>query len=204
MSDNLVKSKVTYDADESQIPVHVADKPKRKNEPDLEAQLTRLVKEDRFWAALAHALGPVMMALLIFGDGLEWLGIMLITGGIYLYFSERSELIKFHARQALAAQFLGTFGWLALFLSVTAIWIVLLIISAILIVVLIGLVLLPLVIVAYPIFALASFILPLGVIPFGAIGAWECWHGRNYRYPYLADWLDRHFGVIKTKEVIIV
>ncbi|NJL94855.1 MAG: hypothetical protein HC915_14630 [Anaerolineae bacterium] len=139
--------------------------------------------------------------------GMEWLWVMpiLFTGGIYLYYSNKSALVKFHARQALALQVLGTFGWLLLLASGTAVWIVLLIASLILIVVVIGLLLAPLVALAYPVFILASFALPLSVLVLGLLGAVKVWNGEeNFRYPSLADLLDRYLGRIQPDPISVV
>jgi uncharacterized Tic20 family protein len=199
-------SKVKYEQESAEIPVTVREKPKNGTQASesFRDSMGKLMAEDRFWAALAHAIGPVMIALMVLGDGGEWLGLILITAGIYVYFANKSPMIKFHARQALAAQLLGTFGWFAVLISGTLLWVVLLLISLVLILVLIGLILAPLVAITLPIFILASFVMPLSVVVFGAIGAWETWHGRHYRYPYLADCLDEKLGTVGGNKEIVV
>jgi uncharacterized membrane protein len=201
----MAESKVKHEDSGVHIPVHTREKAKNGTSAPLTDRVNELIGQERFWATLAHAMGPIMIAMLIFGDGANWLGLMLITGGIYLYFSNKSDHIKFHARQALAAQILGTFGWVALLIGGTIAWVGMLIVSILLILVLIGLVLTPLVALGYPMFLIASFLLPLGVAIFGTKGAWEAWHGRDYRYPKLADWLDKRFGdPMATPEIITV
>jgi uncharacterized Tic20 family protein len=200
-------SKVKFEDEVTDIPVTTREKPKNGASAgeSLRDSMGKLMAEDRFWASLAHAMGPLMIVLLILGDGGKWLGLILITAGIYVYFANKSPMIKFHARQALAAQLLGTFGWFAVLISGTLLWGLLLLISLVLILVLIGLILAPLVAITLPIFILASFVMPLSVVVFGAIGAWETWHGRHYRYPYLADWLDEKLGTVGgRKEVTVV
>ncbi len=154
-----------------------------------------LMQQERFWATLVHALGPITVFFMLVADvGLAWVGLIFITAGVYLYYQDKSALVQRHARQALAAQLIGTVGWgLAIALGAMA-WVVLLLVSIVLILVLIGLILTPVVALAGPLVFLASFSLPLGVAIFGAIGAWETWHGNDFRYPYLADWLDERFG----------
>jgi hypothetical protein len=190
----MTESKVKHEGDEVAVPVHVSEKAKNGSNTLLADRVNDLIGQERFWATLAHAIGPLMIGMFIFGDSAGWLGLMLVTGGIYLYFSDKSDMIKFHARQALTAQIMGTFGWIALLIGGTLAWVVMLIVSIVLILLLIGILLTPLVVLALPVFILASFGLPLGVVYFGARGAWEVWHGREYRYPRLADWLDRRFG----------
>lgn len=190
-------SSVKYTNDDSgEIPVRVVEKPKRQDQPDqsLMNSAREIMAQERFWATLAHAIGPLMIAVFLFGDGLGWLGLMLITAGIYLYYNDKSALVKMHARQALAAQLIGTIGWIALLISGAMVWTVVLIISLVLILALVGLLLAPLVVVSGPLLFLASFILPLGTALFGTLGAWDAWHGRVFRYPYIADKLDKHFG----------
>lgn len=199
----MSESKVVYENEALDIPIKVKNGDKAKRGQEVSEQLRGVVKEEHFWAALVHALGPLMIGLAVFADGLSWLGLIFITAGIYLYYSDKSALIKYHARQALLMQVIGTFGWFALFLSGTMIWVVLLVLSIILILLLVGIILTPLVAVAYPIFVLASFMLPLSVAIFGTIGAWETWHGREFRYPYLGQWLDQRFGGLTERKQLV-
>src|SRR5687768_16927968 len=100
MDENLsVVSKVEFQdqSNGNEVPVRV--KPpveKRKHE----ATGDSIFNQDRFWAALAHAMGPAMVAAWVIGDGLSWLGPIFITAAIYLYFADKSPMVKFHARQA--------------------------------------------------------------------------------------------------------
>lgn len=193
-------SKISYDESEA-IPIKVVEKPKRGEEPKT---LSQLMEEERFWATLAHALGPIMMAFIIFTDSPAWLLALMLTAGIYFYHAGKSDYVRDHARQALALQLLGTFGWFALLISGITVWIVALLISIALMLVLIGFVLTPIVAVAGPILFLASFALPLSVVLFGTIGAWETWHGREFRYPYLADRLDNWRGQGRKQKLELV
>jgi uncharacterized Tic20 family protein len=184
---------VEYGQDESQaIPVRVKP-PARASAPK-----QKLLAQPRFWGTLAHVLSPVMFLVTIFLDQafVLMIAIMVVTGSIYFYYRQKPEhrSIARQARQALAAQLMGTFGWLALIIAGTLVWVLLLLVSLLLIIVLVGLILTPLVAVAYPIFLVTSIALPLGVAVFGILGAWETWHGRDFRYPYLGAWLDKRFG----------
>ncbi len=188
------ESKISYLDESDEIPVKVVGKNKQHRpapEDKAPQTLSQLLEEDRFWATLAHALGPIMMGLVIFTDSMAWLLALMLTAGIYFYHAGKSEFVRYHARQALVLQMMGTFGWLILLLSGVAIWVVALLISTALMLVLIGFILTPIVLVAGPILFLMSFLLPLSVILFGTIGAWETWHGREFHYPYLADRLGK-------------
>ncbi len=196
---DYVESKVKYEADETvDIPIKV----KRKNENAVQKShdgQIALFKNERFWATLAHAMGPIMIAFMFFGDGPQWLGLLAISGGVYMYYSDKSPFVKYHARQAFFMQLFGTIGWFAVFMGLIfvgiPVWIVLMVVSAILIIVLVGLILLPIAIASWPLLLMASFAMPLSTAILGAIGAWETWHGRDFKYPRLADWLDKKFGV---------
>jgi uncharacterized protein len=189
-------SSVNFTTDE-EVPVRVIEKPKKSSpERNLVNSVQDLVSQERFWAATAHAISPIMIAMLFFGDSIAWLGLIFITAGIYFYYADKSPRIKMHARQALVAQLIGTVGWFAILMSGIAVWVVLLIISAVLILLLVGILLFPMVFLAGLLLMLASFVMPLGTALFGVIGAWEAWNERDYRYPRLADWLDRRFGSI--------
>ena len=39
--------------------------------------------------------------------------------------------------------------------------------------------------------AVASFALPLGMVIYSIIAAIETWNGHDYRYPYIAKWVER-------------
>ncbi|MFP4323402.1 MAG: hypothetical protein ACLFTK_13190 [Anaerolineales bacterium] len=187
-----MQSNVSY---EDEVPVRVVNK--QHNTPQNRAED---VERERLYAALAHAIGPITIALmLIFDGGLYWLGMLFFTVLIYSSYREKSALVRFHARQALAAQLLGTVGWLIAVTLGAAAWVILLMISLVLILLLVGLILTPVVAIVGPLAFLASFALPLGVAVFGAIGAWETWNGKDFRYPILADWLDNRLGKIQNE-----
>lgn len=194
----MLDSKVTYE-EGVEIPVKVKPKNKEKH-MIVPTEKHSIFKEERFWATLAHAMGPIMIGLFFFGEGAGgWFGLLLVSGGIYLYFSEKSPYIKHHARQAFAIQLFGTIGWFAAFMGLIFVglplWFLFIIISAVLIVVFVGLILLPLAIMSWPLLLMASFVMPLSTAILGAMGAWETWHGREFNYPRLSEWLDRKFGV---------
>ncbi|NJL95419.1 MAG: hypothetical protein HC915_17695 [Anaerolineae bacterium] len=99
-----------------------------------------------------NGLVALMVLLFFVGDGLAWLGPILITTGIYIYTANKSALVKQHARQALAAQLIASLGWLLLLVLGFSAWGVALIFALVLVLVLVGLVLTPMVILALPFF----------------------------------------------------
>jgi uncharacterized Tic20 family protein len=145
---------------------------------------------ERKWAALAHASTLLTALVALFSAGTGVLITIFIPLFIYFAFRNRSEFVAFHALQAFTIQLVGTVGWLALFLVGTVVWVALLILSALLILVLVGLILLPLVVLMYPLFVLASLALPVGMVIYSVIATVETRTGRDYRYPYIARWVE--------------
>jgi uncharacterized Tic20 family protein len=147
-------------------------------------------ENERKWAALAHASTLLTALVALASGGLGVLLTMLIPLFIYFSFRKRSEYVAFHALQAFAIQLVGTVGWLALVVVGTIIGVALLFVSLILMIVLVGFALLPIVILAYIVFILVSLALPLGMVVYAVIAAIETWNGHNYRYPYIARWVE--------------
>jgi uncharacterized Tic20 family protein len=164
--------------------VRVPQKVKRWHDPASVSQ------NERKWAALAHG-STLLTALVALGSGgLGVLLTMFIPLFIYFSFRKRSEYVAFHALQAFTIQLIGTIGWMALLVIGILVWVVLLIVSAILIVALVGIVLFPVVLVAGVLLIVASLALPLGMVIYSFIAATETWSGHNYRYPYIARWVE--------------
>jgi uncharacterized Tic20 family protein len=145
---------------------------------------------ERKWAALAHSSTLLTALVGLASGGAGVLITIFIPLFIYFAFRKRSEYVAFHALQAFTIQLVGTVGWLALLISGLVVWVALLILSAILILVLVGIVLLPLVALMLPVFILTSLVLPIGMVIYSVIAAIETWNGRDYRYPYIARWVE--------------
>ncbi|MBP8974659.1 MAG: DUF4870 domain-containing protein [Anaerolineae bacterium] len=147
-------------------------------------------ENERKWAALAHASTLLTAVVALASGGLGVLLTMFVPLLIYFSYRKRSEYVAFHALQAFTIQLVGTIGWLALIVVGTVVGVALLLVSVILMIVLVGIVLAPIVILAYVLFVLASFLLPIGMVIYAMIAAVETWNGHNYRYPYIARWVD--------------
>lgn len=147
-------------------------------------------ENERKWAALAHASTLLTALVGLASGGLGVLLTMLIPVFIYFSFRKRSDYVAFHALQAFALQLVGTVGWLALVVVGTVVAVALFLVSLILIILLVGVVLAPVVVLAYIVFVLASLALPLGMVIYAVIGTVETWNGHNYRYPYIARWVE--------------
>lgn len=145
---------------------------------------------ERTWAAIAHA-SALLTILVAIAAAPGVLLTVLIPLGIYLAFRNKSEFVAFHALQAFTIQVVGTVGALVLLLAGTLVLGTLIAISAVLSLVLIGipfLIFFVLLLVGLVLFSV--FVLPLGMVVYSMIAADAAYKGRNYRYPYIADWLD--------------
>ena len=154
--------------------------------------LLGLTQNEMTWAALAHA--SILVTLLI---GLTSGGVLTIVGAlipaiIWYAFREKSAYVVDQARQAFLFQVAGFVALflLALFGSILLVvgWVV----TAALSIVLIGLLLIPVMLVLTVVWAAAFVALPIGQIVYGCYAALEAYHGRPFRYWWIADLIDRY------------
>jgi uncharacterized Tic20 family protein len=150
--------------------------------------------EERLWAAIAH--GSVWLTLI---TGLLTLGVsvpvsIFIPLVIYFLFRRRSDYVAFHALQAFVIQLLGTVGALTLLTVGGAAWIAGMVIALLAVFVLVGAILVPLWGIVGVLLGLAVFLMPVAMLLFGTIATIETYHGRDYRYPFIAQWVDRQLA----------
>lgn len=167
-----------------QANLRIPHKPKRRS------YAVNVDKNERKWAALAHASTLLTALVGLASGGAGVLLTLFIPLFIYFSFRNRSQYVAFHALQAFAIQLIGTVGFLALLIVGFVVWVALVIVSALLIIVLVGLILLPIAVMLLPLFVLASLILPVGMVIYSVIATVETWNGRHYRYPYIARWVE--------------
>lgn len=162
----------------------VSGKPKRK------AWESPVHPNERKWAALAHAstLLTALVALPSAGAGV--LFTMFVPLLIYFAFRNRSQYVAFHALQAFTIQLVGTVGFMVLMVGGAIVWTALLVLSLLLILLLVGFILTPVVLVLALVYFIAAFALPVAMVIYSVIAAVETWNGRNYRYPYIARWVE--------------
>ncbi|HML20404.1 MAG TPA: DUF4870 domain-containing protein [Aggregatilinea sp.] len=162
----------------------VSGKPKRK------AWESPVHPNERKWAALAHAstLLTALVALPSVGTGV--LFTMFVPLLIYFAFRKRSQYVAFHALQAFTIQLVGTVGFMSLLIGGAIVWGALLILSMLLILLLVGFILTPIVLVLALVYFVATFALPVAMVIYSVIAAVETWNGRDYRYPYIARWVE--------------
>jgi len=148
-------------------------------------------RNERIWAAAAHA-----SVLLTFVLGVTTGGLAVIVGAlvpliIWLAFRDRSRFVAFHAIQASVFQLASVVAWVGLLIVGTAILIPAWIVTILLSLILIGLLLLPLVLVLTIALPAALVVMPLAVLVYGLYGALEVYGGRDFRYWLVADWIEK-------------
>jgi len=141
-------------------------------------------------AALAHA--SVVLTLILGAAG----GIGAFAGpavalAIYLGYRGKSRFIAFHALQACVYQAAGILIFMTLAAALGAGMAIAWTISGILSAVLIGLLLVPfallLTLLAVPLLIGA----PFAWIGYGLYAAYKVYHGQDFRYRWIGDWIER-------------
>lgn len=150
-----------------------------------------LSDEERLWAALAHLSALLTLAVAIITSGIAVLVMIFVPLAIYFQWRDRSDFVAFHALQAFGMQLLGTVGWLVVMIAGVLTLSIGIIVSALASLLLVGI---PFLIVF--VLLLIAFILVMGVLPFvmlvfSSIAAYQTYGGKDYRYPFIASWIDR-------------
>jgi len=148
-------------------------------------------RNERRWAALAHASTLLTAAVALPSFGAGTLLTVFVPLLIYLAFRNRSDYVAFHALQAFTIQLVGTVGWFLVVLVGGLAWSLMLVVSLVLILVVVGAVLFPVILLLGALALVASFALPVGMVIYSIIAAIETWNGHDYRYPYISRWVER-------------
>ncbi len=170
-----------------------SEKPKRKGMPR-SYSTSRVTDDERLWASAAHA--SVWLTAV---GGVFTLGALIpisvfVPLVIYFLFRRTSDYVAFHALQAFALQLLGTVGALLLALVGGFAWSLGMVIAALSILVLVGFILVPVWGIVGIVLALAVAALPLAMLLYGTIAAISTYKGDDYRYPFIARWVDRQLA----------
>lgn len=150
--------------------------------------------DERLWATVAHASVWVTFLTAFVTAGFSVPLSIFIPLIIYFMFRNKSDYVAFHALQAFVLQLIGTVGALALLVVGGIAWVVGLVIALLLMLVLIGFVLAPLWGAVGILLVVAVFLMPFVMLLFGTIAAIQTYNGRDYRYPYVARWVDRQLA----------
>lgn len=170
-----------------------APKPKRREMPRSYSTL-RVTDDEKMWAAVAH--GSVWLTLI---GGVLSIGAIVpisvfVPLAIYFMFRRRSDYVAFHALQAFVLQLIGTVGAFAVLLVGGIVWTLGMVIALMAVVILVGFILVPLWGVVGVVLAVLILVMPIAMLLYGTIGAIETYNGRDYRYPFIARWVDRQLA----------
>jgi uncharacterized Tic20 family protein len=190
-------SAVEADAVVREYEERYSDPPKRKSKPhDMPRSYStmRVSDEERLWAALAHGSVWITFALFFTTAGVGVPLSVFIPVMIYFLFRKKSDYVTFHALQAFVLQLVGTVGALALLVIGGIIWVIGLIVSLVLIVVIVGIVIAPLWGLVGIALLVVVVLMPFAMLLLGTIAMIETYNRRDYRYPYIARWVDRQLA----------
>jgi uncharacterized protein len=150
--------------------------------------------DERLWAAVAHASAWVtaLVGLVSFGFLIP-LSIF-IPLVIYFMFRRRSDYVAFHALQAFVLQLLGTVGAFAILMVGGVVWGVGMVVSLLAMALLVGFLLVPVWGLVGIAFAVGVIALPIAMLIYGTMAAIATYRGQDYRYPYIAQWVDRQLS----------
>jgi uncharacterized Tic20 family protein len=168
-------------------------KPKRREMPRSYSTL-RVTDDEKLWASVAH--GSVWLTLI---GGILSVGAIVpisifVPLAIYFMFRRRSDYVAFHALQAFVLQLVGTVGAFAVLLVGGIVWTVGMVIALLAVVVLVGFILVPLWGIVGVVLAGLILVMPIAMLLYGTIAAVETYNGRDYRYPFIARWVDRQLA----------
>ncbi len=169
--------------------------PRRKRKAKPRSYSTwRISDEDKLWAAVAH--GSVWITFLLSAptSGVSLPFVVFVPLAIYLLFRDRSDFVAFHALQAFVLQLVCTIGAITGLIVGGLIWLIGLAIAALLMVVLIGFVIMPLWVLVGIVASIALSVLPLVGLVFATIATVRVYRGDDFRYPFIADWIDRQMA----------
>lgn len=154
----------------------------------------RVSDDEKRWAAVAH--GSVWLTLLggFFSGGTILPISVFVPLIIYFLFRSKSDYVAFHALQAFVLTLIGTVGAFLLLAIGGMVWGIGMVVAMLAMLVLVGFVLVPVWgIVGIALLAVVV-LLPLAMLFLGTFAAIETYNGRDYRYPFIARWVDRQIA----------
>ncbi len=150
--------------------------------------------DERLWAAVAH--GSIWFTLL---GGVASIGAVVpitvfIPLIIYFFFRNRSDFVAFHALQAFMIQIIATLGVFAFGLVGGIVWVIGMVLSLILMIALVGFILVPVWGLVGIVGGIVLATLPIIALILSTIATIETFRGQDYRYPFIARWLDQQLS----------
>jgi len=146
--------------------------------------------DERRMAALAHGSILLTFVVSVTTGGLATLAAVLVPLFIWFLYRERSAYVAFHALQATVFQLALLALSLAATVAVGAVLVVVWVVTGLLSLLLVGVLLVPVAIVLSVVGGLAVALIPLAGLGYGLFGAWEVYNGADFRYRWVADWLE--------------
>jgi uncharacterized Tic20 family protein len=153
-----------------------------------------ITDDEKLWSAVAHGSVWLTFLLAVPTGGISLPFVIFVPLLIYVFFRKQSDFIAFHALQAFVLQLICTVGALLGFVVGATIWLIMLIIAGILSILVIGiplLILLTIIGIVAPVLLAA---LPLAGLILATIASVRVYTGSDFRYPYLANWVDRQMA----------
>lgn len=151
---------------------------------------SNISEDDRFWATVAHA-SLWFTVLANFASATAIVPVLVFVPlVIYLVFKERSPYVAFHALQAFCLQLICTVGVVFAVVVGAIVYVLGILMAAVLVVVLVGVVVLPLWIIIGALLLSALGVVPLVGLVYATLASYQIYQKQDYRYPYLANWVD--------------
>ena len=146
--------------------------------------------EERTVAALAHASSILTILVSVLSLGLGGVIFAFIPFLIYVSYKDRSRFVAYHAAQAFALQMAETVGWFVAMIAFALVFAILVVITALLSVILIGLILIPVDVLVAIAMTVVLISAPFVGMAFSLVATVETANGRDYRYPYIGQWVE--------------
>jgi uncharacterized Tic20 family protein len=154
----------------------------------------RVTDDEKMWAAVAHGSAWITLLGGLLSAGTVVPVSIFIPLVIYFLFRQKSDFVAFHALQAFVLQLIGTIGALLLLVVGGVVWGIGMVIALLAVVILVGFILVPFWGLVGVVLLGVITIMPLAMIFFGTYAAIETYNGHDYRYPFIARWVDRQLA----------
>ncbi len=148
-------------------------------------------RDDLTMAALAHASILITVIIGVGSGGLGAILGVLVPLAIWYSYREKSAYTANQALQATVYQVAGVLALLTLALGGSILVVVGWTVAGALAAVLIGLCLMPFALIVTLLLVVAVLALPVAQLVYGLYAAYETYQGRDFRYRWIADWIDQ-------------
>ncbi|NDJ59598.1 MAG: DUF4870 domain-containing protein [Chloroflexi bacterium] len=154
----------------------------------------RVTDEERLWAALAHGSAWLTVVGGVVSVGFIVPITVFVPLIIYFMFRRKSDFVAFHALQAFVLQLVGTVGALVILVTGGVAWLIGMVVALLAMFVLIGFILVPVWGLVGVVLLAVVALMPLAMLLYSTLAAIETYNGSDYRYPFIARWVDRQLA----------